>query len=174
MIGQTAAQRRLSRGVLAQPGRDDIAHDAFVHDCGIEAGAADGLGDHERAELGRSERFERAQELACRGADGADDDGFTHNKEKRAFYVGGVRTVMLVTVSLPRSVWSRVRMTSAERVTSRAHCGLEASTTSTRPASLTDVTRSTAGPTAARHAKPTLPGESGVPRSSSTRAPGTA
>ena len=43
-----------------------------------------------------------------------------------------------------------------------------------RRSSLTFVARSTAGPTAARHAKPTLPSDNGVSRSSSTSAPGNA
>jgi nucleoside triphosphate pyrophosphatase len=45
---------------------------------------------------------------------------------------------------------------------------------SVRLSSLTFVARSTAGPTAARHAKPTLPSDNGVSRSSCTSAPGNA
>ncbi len=45
---------------------------------------------------------------------------------------------------------------------------------SVRRSSLTFVARSTAGPTAARHAKPTLPSDNGVSRSRSTSAPGNA
>ena len=45
---------------------------------GIDAGAAHGFGDDERAELRRGEVLERAEKLAGRRADGADDDGFTH------------------------------------------------------------------------------------------------
>ena len=38
-------------GFWPAPGRDDVAHDAFVDDRRIDAGAADGFGDDERAEL---------------------------------------------------------------------------------------------------------------------------
>jgi septum formation protein len=68
----------------------------------------------------------------------------------------------------------RPRMTLDERAISRAHGAVAASTTRTRPSSRTDVTRSTAGPTATRHAKLAFPGESGAALSRLARAPGTA
>ena len=52
MIGQAAPERRLPRGILTQPGGHDVAHDAFVDDRRIDAGAADRLGDDERARAG--------------------------------------------------------------------------------------------------------------------------
>src|SRR5204862_3095155 len=61
-----------------------------------------------------------------------------------------------------------------DRRTSRAHCALAASTISVPASSRTDVSRSSAGPTAARHANETLPGESGASLRSSERAPGSA
>ena len=51
VIGQAAVQRRLPRGVLAEPGGHDVAHDAFVDDLRVDAGAAHGFGDDQRAEL---------------------------------------------------------------------------------------------------------------------------
>ena len=51
VIGQAAAQRRLARGILSAAGGDDVAHDAFVDDGRIDAGAAHRFGDDERAEL---------------------------------------------------------------------------------------------------------------------------
>ena len=44
----------------------------------IDAGAAHGFGDDERAELGRGQVLQRAEELAGRRPDGGDDDGFSH------------------------------------------------------------------------------------------------
>ena len=78
VIWQASAERRLTRGVLTLPGCDDVAHDAFVDDGGFDAGAADGFGDNERAELRRGELFQRAQEFASRRTDSADDDGVSH------------------------------------------------------------------------------------------------
>jgi septum formation protein len=52
------------------------------------------------------------------------------------------------------------------------HCALAVSTSSTRCSSLTWLTRSIAGPTAAFQANVTLPSDSGEPRRSSTSAPG--
>ena len=51
VIGQAAAQRRLARRILSEAGRDDVAHDAFVDDRGVDAGPAHRLGDDERAKL---------------------------------------------------------------------------------------------------------------------------
>ena len=65
-------------------------------------------------------------------------------------------------------------MTEDERRTSRAHWWLAASTISVPDSRRTDVSRSSAGPTAARHANDTLPGESGASRRSSASAPGSA
>ena len=58
--------------------------------------------------------------------------------------------------------------------TSRDHCALVVSTSSVPSSRKTDVTRSSAGPTAACHAKATLPWDSGASRSRSTSAPGMA
>jgi septum formation protein len=64
-------------------------------------------------------------------------------------------------------------MTPLERFTSRVHCGPAVSTMSVPPSSLTSVARSSAGPTAAFHAKVTLPSESGAVRRRSRSAAGT-
>ena len=45
---------------------------------GIDAGAPHRFAHDHRAELGRGEVLQRAEELAGRRPDGADDDGFTH------------------------------------------------------------------------------------------------
>lgn len=74
--------------------------------------------------------------------------------------------------SVPRSACRRLRMTGDARITSLDHCALAVSTSSTLRSSFTLVTRSIAGPTAAFHAKVTLPSERGDPRRSSTSAPG--
>jgi septum formation protein len=60
-----------------------------------------------------------------------------------------------------------------ERLTSRVHCGPVVSTMSVPPSSLTAVARSSAGPTAAFHAKVTFPSESGALQRSSASAAGT-
>ena len=51
VVGQAAAQRRLPGRRLAESGRDDVAHDAFVDDRRVDAGAAHGLADDDRPEL---------------------------------------------------------------------------------------------------------------------------
>src|SRR5436309_7745846 len=61
-----------------------------------------------------------------------------------------------------------------ERATSRAHCGVVASTNSTPASRRTVVPRPIAGPTAILHANSTFPGEVGAFRRSSATAPGTA
>ena len=53
-IGQPAVERRLPRRVLAEAGRDDVAHDAFVDDGRVDAGARDRFAHDERAELRRA------------------------------------------------------------------------------------------------------------------------
>src|SRR3954464_5933218 len=79
---------------------------------------------------------------------------------------------MRSTTSAPSKAWRRRKITGDDRITSFDHCRLTVSTSSTRRSSFTFVTRSKAGPTAAFHAKVTLPSDSGEPRSSSTSAPG--
>ena len=77
-LRQSAAERRLPGGRLAEPGGDDVAHDALVDDGRVDAGSCDGLAHDERAELRGGEFLERSQELTRRESDGADDDGFAH------------------------------------------------------------------------------------------------
>ena len=45
MVRQSAAKRRLPCGILPEPRADDVPHDAFVDDGGIDAGAAHRFGD---------------------------------------------------------------------------------------------------------------------------------
>ena len=53
---EAAAERRLARGILAQAGLDDVAHDDFVDSLGVDAGAANGFGDDFGAQFRRGER----------------------------------------------------------------------------------------------------------------------
>ena len=48
---EPGAERRLTRRVLAEPGGDDVAHQALVDGGGLDAGAGDGLAHDQRAEL---------------------------------------------------------------------------------------------------------------------------
>jgi hypothetical protein len=84
MIVEPAVQRRLSRRVLAVPCLDDVAHDALVDECRIDPGAGDRLAYHHRPELGRRELLQRAEELSGGGANGGNDDAFTHRSELAA------------------------------------------------------------------------------------------
>jgi hypothetical protein len=49
MVRETTAQRCLPRRRLAQPGRHDVPHDAFVDDRWIDGGASDGLAHRDGA-----------------------------------------------------------------------------------------------------------------------------
>ena len=75
-VGQPSAQRCLTGRRLSESGRDDVAHDAFVNDRGIDARPAHSFPDDHRPELRRGEVLERAQKLSRRQAGGRDDDGF--------------------------------------------------------------------------------------------------
>src|SRR5205823_13582929 len=78
MVRQTAVERLLAGRILTEAGRYHVAHDAFVDDFGIDAGAADGLADDHGAELGGAEALEHAEKFPRGRAHGADDDRFTH------------------------------------------------------------------------------------------------
>jgi hypothetical protein len=78
VVPQASVERRLPRGVLSVAGLNDVAHDAFVNRGGIDARACHGFAHHHRAEFGRFEIFEGAEELASGGADRGEDDGFAH------------------------------------------------------------------------------------------------
>ena len=73
VLVESAMQRRLPRGVLSLSRGNDIAHDAFVDDRGIDAGAEHRFGHHERAELRRRKVFERAEKFSGGCPDGAHD-----------------------------------------------------------------------------------------------------
>jgi hypothetical protein len=68
--GQTAVERRLTSGVLAFAGHDDVAHDALVDNGGVDARAADRFAHDERAERGavRSLRAPRNLPVGVRTA----------------------------------------------------------------------------------------------------------
>ena len=80
VVGESALERGLPRRRLARAGRHDVAHDALVHARRIDAGARHRLANDQRAQLRRLQILERAQELAGRQANGADDDGFGHDR----------------------------------------------------------------------------------------------
>jgi hypothetical protein len=81
VIGEPAVEGGLARGILAEARGYDVAHDALVHDRGIDARAADGFGHDERAELRRREVLQRAEEFSGRRPDGARDDHVSHFRE---------------------------------------------------------------------------------------------
>src|SRR5277367_582070 len=68
-----AIEGGLARGVLAEAGLHDVAHDGFVDLLAVKAGAASGLGDGFGAEFGGGEAGQGALEFAYRGADGAEN-----------------------------------------------------------------------------------------------------
>ena len=72
---EPGAERGLAGRVLAEPGRDDVAHQALVDGGRLDAGAGDGFAHDQGAELRGGEALEGAQELAGRDADRGDDDG---------------------------------------------------------------------------------------------------
>ena len=49
---ESAAQRGLARGILAEARLHHVAHDGFVHQLRVDAGAAHGFRDGFRAEFG--------------------------------------------------------------------------------------------------------------------------
>ena len=54
-VRQAAAQGRLARRILSESGGDNVAHDAFVHAVGIDAGALHRLAHDDGAQLRRGE-----------------------------------------------------------------------------------------------------------------------
>ena len=77
-VAEPAVQRRLSRRILSEAGREDVAEDAFLDERRIDAGARDGFAHGNRAELGGLEAFQLAEKFSRRQASGADDDGRSH------------------------------------------------------------------------------------------------
>ncbi len=68
---ETAAQRRLPRGILSEARLHHVAHDGFVDLLGIDTSAAHGFSDDFRAQLRRGKRRESAHEFSDGCADGA-------------------------------------------------------------------------------------------------------
>jgi hypothetical protein len=79
VIRKAAAQRRLPGRSLPQTSRDDVAHDAFLHRRGIDAGPRDGFTNNQRAEFGGRQILQAAEKLAGRRSNRRDDDGVFHN-----------------------------------------------------------------------------------------------
>ena len=78
VVGKAAAQRGLSGRRLADAGRDDVAHDAFLDARRVDAGAAHRFANHEGAKVGGGEVLQRAEKLAGGCANGGNDDGVLH------------------------------------------------------------------------------------------------
>ncbi len=74
LVRQATAERGLPRRILAQPGRDNVAHDAFVDAVGIDAGALHGFAHDDGAQLRRGEIGKRALKFADRSAHCRYDD----------------------------------------------------------------------------------------------------
>ena len=79
VIGEAALERRLPRGRLADAARHDVAHDAFVHHAGSMPARRTASRTTIAPSCGAGEVLERAEKLAGRKPNGADDDGFTHD-----------------------------------------------------------------------------------------------
>jgi hypothetical protein len=78
VFGETTVERGLPRGVLAVPRLDHVPHDALVHRLRIEARAGDRLAHYQCAEFSGFKALQRAEKFSGRGADGRDDDAFSH------------------------------------------------------------------------------------------------
>ena len=78
VIGEAALERRLPRRRLADAARDDVAHDAFVDDGGIDARARHRFAHDHGAELRRGEVLQRAEELSGRKTNRTDDECVSH------------------------------------------------------------------------------------------------
>ena len=70
---QAAVQRGLARRILAQPGRNDIAHNAFIHLLGINFGTLHSFAHRDSAQLRGAQIGERALKLTDGSAHTGDD-----------------------------------------------------------------------------------------------------
>ena len=177
VVGEAAASAACRAGFWPSAGRDDVAHDAFVDDRRIDAGAADGFGDDQRAELRRGEVLERAEELAGRRADGADDDGSSHGRVMLLDVRRGCRwrCRRRRRVAEQRLRGAREDDSATSALDSRAPTAALVVSTSSDAAFEPDARRALdRRPDGGRHANVDLAGDSGAPRSSSTSAPGRA
>jgi hypothetical protein len=71
-------QRSLPCGILSQSGRDDIAHDAFVHLVGRNARASHCLAHHQRPQIDCAEAGERSLKPSDGRPHCRDDHHFFH------------------------------------------------------------------------------------------------
>ena len=78
VIAEAASQRRLPRRRLAEPRRDDVAHDAFVHGVGSMPARRTASRTAMAPRSVAVKSFRRAEELAGGRPNGGDDDGFSH------------------------------------------------------------------------------------------------
>ncbi len=73
-------QRSLARRILSEPGGNNIAHDALIDRCGVDARAPYGFAHGNCAQLRRGKIRQRALKLTNRRAHARDDHNFFHNK----------------------------------------------------------------------------------------------
>ncbi len=78
---QAAVERGLTSGILTVPRLEDVAHDALVHDRGIDPGAHHRLTHDMSAELSGLEVFQRAEKFPRRGSCGGDDNAVVHRSK---------------------------------------------------------------------------------------------
>ena len=165
-FGQATAQRRLAGGILAEPRGDDVAHVALVDRRRRNTRAPHGLGYHERAQIGRAEVLERAEELSGGRPNGGDDHDIAHTLRLRTL---GLRAP--ASDQNGRSI-SSDDVVAEERLQPSQDDGRRARhlarplrarrlDNSVSPSRCTLVARSIAGPTTAVQANRTLPGEAG-------------
>src|SRR5579859_293030 len=84
----------LARGILAESGGDDVAHDALVDLRGIDAGALDGFAHHDGSELRSPEIGEASLEFSNWSAAAGDDDDIV----KRGHEIGLLRRISLLSL----------------------------------------------------------------------------
>ncbi len=77
-VGETTAKSSLARGILAEAGGENTAHDALGNVGRIDGRTLDGGADRDGSEFDGGEMGERAEELADGGSGCTDDDDFAH------------------------------------------------------------------------------------------------
>ena len=79
---ESAEDRGLSRRILTESSRNDVAHDAFVDLRGIDGGALHCFANDHGAELRRGKITETSLEFSDRDAATGDDDGIVESRHK--------------------------------------------------------------------------------------------
>jgi len=72
----------LTRGILPETGREDVAHDAFVDLIGIQAGALHRFAHYDRTQLRRAEIGETALKLSYCSATTREDDNIVESRHR--------------------------------------------------------------------------------------------